>query len=265
MISMSLFAGVSSGAEGSISATDSDESRTPRATSFDYYESITTTVQIDAGERFYVYFDNGSLELKAMPPVELATECTQALTLAPAWLRDNLTYKFRQLNSNQQKTFANLIINSPDSRYIDEIAFCIAHSSVEALQNQYMFPQLFTNNAKYIYQNDQYLDYVEIVEKTDYTTLSYKNQTNVSFELPRDIYYWYVVHPKISDELPTYVDPDYDYTRQSPNNRNYGVAPPNGKFWREWFFYNNDSANYSGNNKPNPLLKNLLENKYTLW
>ena len=30
-------------------------------------------------------------------------------------------------------------------------------------------------------------------------------------------------------------------------------------------FYNNDSANYSGNNKANPLLKNLLENKYTVW
>ncbi len=236
-------------------------------------ESYTTTVQIDAGEKYYVYLDNENLELIAMPTAEIPTECQQAIGKVPAWMRDNLTYKFRQLPQSDQIKFANLIINAPDPKYVDEIAFSIAHTSVESLRHQYTLPQIFTDNAKYIYQNDQYLPYADIVEKTDYTTISYKNKTNVSRELPRDIYYWYVVHPKLSDELATYVDPDYDYSTQAPGDRNYGVSPPTGKFWREWLFYHNDTGQnvtYASNTskssyKPNPLLKELLSKCNTVW
>jgi hypothetical protein len=236
-----------------------------RASSWGIVDTITTTVQIDAGEKYYIYFDNTTGELKNMEMPSLADECQQALALVPEWIRSNLTFKLRQLSNDDQKTYANLIINAHDSKYIDEIGFVVAHSSLDALQHTYYFPQLITDNAKYIYQNEQYLPYVDIVEKTDYTTLSYKNKTNTSHELPRDIYYWYVVHPQLSDELPTYVDPNYDFTSQAPGSRNYGVSPPTGKFWREWLFYYNDSANYSGNKKSNPLLKNLLSNRDTIW
>jgi hypothetical protein len=155
-----------------------------RTTDWEFFETLTTEVQIDAGENYYIKFDNDTLKLEEMPPKDLPDECYQALGIVPDWLKDNLTYKFRQLSNSNRITYANLIINSPEPKYIDEIAFCIAHTSVEALQHQYMFPQLFTDNAKYIYQNDQYLSYVDIVEKTDYTTISYKNKTNVSQELP---------------------------------------------------------------------------------
>ncbi len=221
-------------------------------------DSITTTVQIDAGEMFYIYFDPENLELEAKPPVDLPDECDQALAIVPEWLRGNLSYKFRQLSEDFQITFANLILNSPDEKYIDEIAFCVAHSAVENLQDEYFFPELLTHNAQLIYDNDQYLDYVEVVEREDYTTVIYKDRDNVSLEMPKDIYYWYIVLPKLSDELPTYIDPDHDHTSDPPiNEKNYGVPPPTGKFWRDWLFYFNDSGH--------PLLKDYLAEAWTLW
>ncbi|UCH89417.1 MAG: transglutaminase domain-containing protein, partial [Thermoplasmata archaeon] len=239
--------------------------RNHRDTDWEIVDTLTTTVQIDAGNNFYIHFDNETLKLDAMQPVDLPAECDSALAMVPAWLKDNLTYKFRQLSPSFRTTYANLIINAPDSKYRDEIAFCVAHTSVKTLTHQYFFPQLLTDNAQLIYQNDQYLSYVDVVEKADYTTISYKNKTNVSFEVPRDIYYWFVVHPKLSDELPTYVNPDYNYRTQAPGSRDYGVAPPTGKFWRDWLFYYNDSANYSGNKKSNPLLKEKLMKCNTVW
>ena len=62
-----------------------------------------------------------------------------------------------------------------------------------------------------------------------------------------DIYYWFVVHPKLQEELPTYIDP----VSGSP------MAPPTGKFWRNYLF-NNADAGYS-------LLKDTLSGFRTLW
>ncbi|UCE37433.1 MAG: hypothetical protein JSW00_18570 [Thermoplasmata archaeon] len=234
-----------------IESTDSDE------TESDLFASITQTLQIDPGESFYIYFDPGDDELSAKPPVDLPPTCDQALAMVPRWLRGNLSFKFRQLSSEFQNTYANLILNSPDEKYIDEIAFVIAHTAVENLQDDYFFPELITHNAQLIYDADQYLKYVEIVERDDYTTVIYKDRDNVSCELPKGIYYWYIVEPKLSDELATYVDPEYNYTTDPPFDKNYGVPPPTGKFWRDWLFYFNDSGY--------PLLKEKLEGAYTLW
>lgn len=221
------------------------------------FDIITTSVQIDPGDDFYIYFDPENLELEAKPPYDLPVECDQALTIVPEWLRSNLSYKFRQLSSDFRTTYANLILNSPDDRYIDEIAFCIAHSAVENLEDDYFFPELLTHNAQLIYDNDQYLNYVEVVERENYTTVIYKDKYNVSLELPKDLYYWFIVHPKLSDELPTYVDPDYNFMSDPPFDRNYGVPPPTGKFWRDWLFYHNDSGY--------PLLKERLSESFNLW
>ncbi|MCK4718452.1 MAG: S8 family serine peptidase, partial [Thermoplasmata archaeon] len=220
-------------------------------------DTITSTVQIDVGDMFYVYFDPVDMGLTAKPPEGLPEECTQALDIVPEWLRSNLSYKFRQLSEEYQITYANLILNSPEDRYVDEIAFCVAHTAVSNLQDEYFFPELFTHNAQLIYENDQYLDYVEVVEMEDHTTVLYNDEDNLSVLLPKEIYYWYIVHPKLSDELPTYVDPDYNYVEDPPGDRNYGVAPPTGKFWRDWLFYYSDT-DY-------PLLKEAMEDCYTVW
>jgi hypothetical protein len=220
----------------------------------DIYMSITKTVQIDAGEMFYIYFDPDTRELVARPPPDLPPECELALTMG---LKVNLSYKFRKLSSDFQTIYADLIINSPEERYIDEIGFVIAHSAVDTLQDEYFFPELITHNAELVYANSQFLNYVEILEKSDYTTVIYKDKNNLSVELPRELYYFYIVHPKLSDELPTYVDPNYNFVYDPPFDRNYGVAPPTGKFWREWLFYYNDSGH--------PLLKEKVAGSYTVW
>ncbi|UCG68256.1 MAG: hypothetical protein JSV09_10585, partial [Thermoplasmata archaeon] len=229
--------------------TEEDES--------DLFRTLSTTVQIDPGEMFYIYFDPEDNEIAARPPEDLPDECDLALEMVPDWLKGNLSYKFRRLSSDFQTIYANLIINSPEERFIDEIAFVIAHTAVENLQDDYFFPELITHNAQLIYDADQYLKYVQIVERGDYTTVIYKDKDNISVELEKDIYYWFIVEPKLSDELATYVDPDYNFVYDPPFDRNYGVPPPTGKFWRDWLFYHNDSGY--------PLLKDYLDDAYTLW
>jgi len=224
--------------------------------------SVTSTlltfqadVLIPPGEDFALTFRPREMHFgpKEIPP--LGDECDEALSLVPGWMRVNLTHKFRLLSSEDRTTFANLIINSPDVNYRDEIGFVIAHSTPQTLTDDNFFPELFTHNAELIYEHAQILDYVELVEKGDYTTLVYSKGFNRTIELSREDYYWFVVHPKLGDELPTYVDPDYDYTSEPPFDRDHGVAPPVGKFWRDWFFVHNKTGQ--------PLLRDVLVGKNT--
>lgn len=223
---------------------------------WDIVDSYSETVSIMPGDSFHVRYDSTSLGIVAKEEEPLADACYDALELVPSWLRSNLTHKFRLLSGSDQTTLANLIINSPEDRYIDEIAFCIAHSSLETLRDDNFFPELLTHNAAMIYNTDPYLDYVEIVEFNEYTTLRYKAEDNSTWDLPMDLYYWYVVHPKLGDELPTYVDPEYNYVTDPPFDRNHGTPPPTGKFWRDRFFNHNKTGQ--------PLLKDSLSEAETL-
>jgi hypothetical protein len=169
-----------------------------------------------------------------------------------------------------QDRYADLILNA-NQKYKDEIAFSIAHipnENLKAMNNNQI--QLVVDNAELIYEIDQHLDYVEVIEKSDYTTTRYRfgePGNVVERELPRDIYYWFLVHPKITDENVYYIHPD----DTDPNNP---TDPANGgRFWREYLFYHADSA-YPPDNSgdPNdgeddypapdvspPLLKDLLD------
>lgn len=179
------------------------------------------------------------------------------------------------LAENHQDRYADLILDSSQN-YKDEIAFSIAHMPTENLkvlsQNQ---SQIFVDNAQLIYEIDTFLDYVEVIEKADYTTTRYKfgEPGSTTFrELPRDIYYWYIVHPKVTNENVYYIHPD-------DTDPNHPTDPSNGgRFWREYLFYHADSAYPPDNsgapddgvddypqNKTPPLLKNLLSGITTLW
>jgi hypothetical protein len=169
-----------------------------------------------------------------------------------------------------QDRYADLILNA-NQKYKDEIAFSIAHMPTENLKsmsnNQ---TQLFVDNAELIYEIDQHLDYVEVIEKSDYTTTRYKfgePGNVVERELPRDIYYWFIVHPKITDENVYYIHPD-DTDSNHPTDPSDG-----GRFWREYLFYHADSAyppdesgspddgidDYPVPEVSPPLLKDLLD------
>jgi hypothetical protein len=169
-----------------------------------------------------------------------------------------------------QDRYADLIQNA-NQKYKDEIAFSIAHMPYENLKamnnNQ---TQLFIDNAQLIYEIDQHLDYVEVIEKSDYTTTRYRfgePGNVVERELPRDIYYWFIVHPKITDENVYYIHPD-DADSNHPTDPSDG-----GRFWREYLFYHADSAyplddsgapddgidDYPNPEVSPPLLKDLLD------
>jgi hypothetical protein len=137
--------------------------------------------------------------------------------------------------------FAELITTAKDN-HKDEIAFSIAHTSTQVLHNPDTTPELYKRNVELMYEIDQYLDYANIkdvgtiADANYYSTVTYsykeKNSSMIqTTELPRDIYYWYVVHPKITDEIPAYINPA---TGES-------ASAPLGVFWREYLFYHNDT------------------------
>ncbi len=213
-------------------------------------------MQILPGEDDGVFLDGTNGEIPSPTGhYGLPDPCWDALDIVPAWIHDDLFLKFRVLPSNPAVALANEILAAEGNETLDEIAFTAAHLSVETIMNDYFFPQIITDNAELVYSHDELVPYAEIVEKEDYTTIVY-NTTEGELELPRDIYYWFVVHPDLGDEIPTYVDPDYNYAEDQPRDRDYGVPPPEGKFWRDWFFVNNKSGQ--------PLLPDLLNTTETL-
>jgi len=217
--------------------------------------SYSFEMQIMPGSSNSVLMDGGSGTLPSPGQrVGLPPECREALSVVPGWLRDDLQLKFRVLPHDQAVTLANLILDDEGNRTMDEIAFVAAHLSRETIMNEYFFPSIIKDNAELVYAHDELVPYATIVEKDDYTTIVYNTEEG-PLELPRDIYYWYVVHPDLGDELPTYVDPDYNYVEDSPRDRDYGVPPPRGKFWRDWFFVHNKTGQ--------PLLPDLLNSTTT--
>ena len=153
----------------------------------------------------------------------------------------------------------------------DEIGFTIANTATSVLKS--VDERIFEENARWIYQIDKDLDYVEIIEKNqgteDYysTLIYYVNESGIinEYELPMDIYYWYVVHPKITDESPDYIH---------PNTGDPAASEDGGRFWREYLYQYNDTVypydnaddehEYPHDMDP-PLLKEKLENIEFLW
>jgi len=113
---------------------------------------------------------------------------------------------------------------------------------------------------------DMFLNYVEVVDYgnsiTDenyYSTTLYwkidENGNQVQVEVPRDIYYMYLVHPKITDEIPAFIDPDIIESNTTHNNNI--VSPDEGVFWRNYIF-NYQDAGY-------PILRDALLNSSVAW
>ncbi|MCP4711996.1 MAG: transglutaminase domain-containing protein, partial [Planctomycetes bacterium] len=117
-----------------------------------------------------------------------------------------------------------------------------------------------------IYSHDLDLAYVQVVDyghsmidEDYYSTTKYRtideSGSMVQIEVPKEIYYWYLVHPKITDEIPAYIDPDVIESNSS--HQNNITDPASGEFWRD-FFYNHADESY-------PLLRDQLANCTTLW
>jgi hypothetical protein len=230
-------------------------------------DSIERTLWLPLGEHYVASVETFAPAVSEITPtLDLTAEAQQAVGRAPSWLQAELADKLRQLSDTDQDDLGRIINNMPDP-YIDEIAFSIAHMPVATLRDDSFHNQVFTDNAVQLYRIDEDLEYAEIVDygrsATDpdyYSTVRYRvldpDGNLVEREYDRDIYYWFIVHPKLSDELCTYIHPEL------PGDR--PVDPPTGQFWRP-YVYNSADPNPTPPPDNYPSLKQLLAGIQTLW
>ena len=236
-------------------------------------DSLELSHYVDAGNMYSVYFNNDNDSLEQYPiysEYTLLNESKLAIAKAPKWLRNDLYNVLSRVNELHQPEWASAI-NDAEDPYIDEIAFCIAHLSPEYLSanvagDLYGSAELIQENAEMIYNNAQYLDYVEVVDygssTTDenyYSTTRYRKVNTrgdtVQVEVPKEIYYWYIVDPKITDEIPAYIDPNI--VEDNSTHTNNFADPPDGVFWRNYLF-NQADAGY-------PILRDTLAGCQVVW
>ncbi|MBN2461270.1 MAG: T9SS type A sorting domain-containing protein, partial [Candidatus Cloacimonetes bacterium] len=216
--------------------------------------------------RGYAY-NSYTLELETVSDqANLIPDAVTAIGNAPLWLQPDLENTFRHLSEYYQEIWAYILL-AAEHPYIDEIAYSIAHTSTAYLSEEnYYHADLFQENAALIYEIDNDLSYVEVVDygiagldPDYYTTTRYWKIDNlgntVQVEVPREIYYMYLVHPKNTDEIPAYIDPDI--VEDNYWHDNNISDPPTGVFWRN-FLYNHNDEGY-------PLLKDYLMNCAVVW
>lgn len=207
---------------------------------------------LGAGKYYSVYFDGATSKLQKIDPQlnQLLTVNAQAaINKAPKWLRNQLTWVLSNIVEAKQDLWAGAIIDAVDP-YVDEVAFTVAYSSPQYLSSDYGSPELFLENAQLIYETDEALDYVKVVDygsSTNYddyysSTRYYSTRDNVKYEyrVPTFVYYWYIVFPKISDEIPAYINPAT--SESNSTHKNNIAAPPDGKFWRNYLLNFNDTG-----------------------
>ncbi len=202
--------------------------------------------------------------VEVKPEARLTEKAGQAIELAPQWIRDDLTDNFMQMDETYQDLYADMILNPSDPKFTDEMAFSVAEVAPEILQDADFIPGLLEENIAYIYAHDQYLDYVRIVDVGGpgdadyYSTTFYKVEESgviTEYQLDRDVYYWFIVHPKIEDEMVDYIDPT------QPNDQH--AAPPDGVFWRDWLFTYTEPI--PGTDDMYPILRDQFDGVNVLW
>ncbi|MFW3145835.1 MAG: transglutaminase domain-containing protein [Thermoplasmatota archaeon] len=172
--------------------------------------------------------------------------------------------------------YLEAVIEAPDPRYRDEIGFACAFTPPSQLRDNRL-ADLLAENVWHIYSRDPHLEYVRLVEHTDgnaYTTAAYRVRVGeriVEMEIPREAYYWGIVHPRVTEEIVAYIDPETGGQ----------TAPENGgRYWREYLWEHADEeyppgpvypdewtgprAYYPRNSTP-PLLKDVLKDVDILW
>jgi len=201
----------------------------------------------------------------------------EAIAIAPAWLRHDLGLALRKQEAARADELAALLTGVADPRYIDEIAFSIAHTSPEVMANEGFYPELFALNAQLIYEHDEALFYVELVDTgvpgaddDFWTTAKYRYLEDGDRPgeklIDRDIYYWYVVHPKMEDESPWFIDA---WTACGATTLECAVAPydpesgEGGWFWREFLW--DQASEHCEADWPCPTLAEWLPGVPFVW
>ncbi len=135
---------------------------------------------------------------------------------------------------------------SCNDEYFDEVAFTIANTQTEMLRATCRLgnADLVVENARDIYDFASKVKYADIIEKDDYTTIQYISEDGSPKEMPRDIYYWWVVHPVVEYDIPARIDASFwrhdneyygitleEWNRKEITAENYEHTP-DASFWR---------------------------------
>ncbi|MBN2378604.1 T9SS type A sorting domain-containing protein [candidate division WOR-3 bacterium] len=217
------------------------------------YDEMTFSVFLPANTAYVVRCDPAGMSIAdtLAPDYPLVEEVWPAIDACPEWLRFDLINNLIELTPGVQGIIADMILNPIDPRFRDEIAFQAAYLAPSRLGS--MDLGILARNLDSLYAIDNELQYVEIVDYGDpetdedyYSTTRYKNSDGSTIEIPREIYYWYVIMPRITDELPKII---YE------------------KFWREYLYYNNGTVSYTENPEgdPYPLLRDVLKDISFVW
>ena len=203
--------------------------------------AASRTIALAPGQDYIIDFNATNLTLtpQTIPPASdgLAPNVIAAIAKAPTWIQPDLIRQFKNLTGPQP--YADLLINT-STQLCDELAFSLAESPRGSVPT----PQILLENAESLYQHDTDLDYVTILDinpgnGTYYSTLQYTildNGTPRTILLPPDIYYWYIVSPRL-----TLAALDATY----------------GPLWRNYVYDHNDLGY--------PLLKEKLHGIHYLW
>jgi len=173
-------------------------------------DSMSATLEIPPGEMrvLRANMTSGALEPVDWPDPLAGVSATgrEAVARVEPWLRGGLAAGLRRLGYSAD-AFAREVRDCSDARFRDEVAFAVAHTPPEVLAG--VPPALLTTNARLLYSQDASLPYADLVERQgddgNYTTVSYVNATGARWELPRDVYYFYVAHPRVFWEGPAAV------------------------------------------------------------
>ncbi len=221
-------------------------------------------------EKLPTYMDLGSIYYPYWKP----------MPIVPLFEIENYRSSFNNVltvyDEESVSGYLESIIYPQDTRYRDEIGFSCAYTPPEQMRNDRL-STLFVQNARYIYSRSGDLGYVRLMEYPgdDYhTTTEYRVREGDDtrwMTTPRDGYYWGVVHPRVTEEPVSYIDPETGGERAQENG---------GRFWREYLWehadeeyppgpdypddWNGRVAYYPRNSTP-PLLKDVLSDVDILW
>jgi len=202
---------------------------------------LSKEIEIPFGSDYYIKFSSEDLTLddeEVNPHASvLSDKVKEAIVKSPHWIQRDLTRQFQSIKNPEE--YADLILDSI-KKYVDEIAFSIACSPLGKVPKI----EVIKDNVFYLYDNDNGIQYADIVDYDDgsgnyYSTIRYtviSNGTEKELEYPREIYYWYVVHPELLGGNAKYVY---------------------GEFWRDYIFNHNDLGY--------PLLKEKMSDINYLW
>jgi hypothetical protein len=166
----------------------------------------------------------------------------QALERAPAWIRSRLEDRLARLDGELSDELAQLILELEDPRIVDEVAFAIAAVSIDHLLSPEFDPDALVLNAEALYAVDEQLHYVEIIDvgtpdvdddfhsHTRYRMVGAKGQP-AEYEIPREVYYWYVVMPTFGAEQLALVD---------PVTGDVATADNGGEHWRSYYLFQDE-------------------------